>query len=137
MFLNTTTRVLSDHNSLIFLFVFGTVLFVVLWWFVLFIFVGASLAVFSSARVFNQDVSKWDTGAVTIMEFSKCNVSPSLWPRHPFCCVFLNTTARESFDQSSPKFCYFCCFRPLLSGVGVCGLFILSLFLWRPLLQCF
>ena len=43
------------------------------------------LAVFASASVFNQDVSKWNTGAVTDMSGSKCTLSPplsdSLWPR--------------------------------------------------------
>ena len=38
------------------------------------------LAVFGSASAFNQDVSKWNTGAVTIMECGKCTLSPSLWP---------------------------------------------------------
>ena len=39
-----------------------------------------SLAVFYAASVFNQDVSKWNTGAVTNMLASKCTCtfSPSL-----------------------------------------------------------
>ena len=36
------------------------------------------LAVFYGASVFNQDVSKWNTGAVTNMNGSKCNLSLSL-----------------------------------------------------------
>ena len=36
------------------------------------------LAVFHSASVFNQDVSKWITGAVTNMAYSKCTLSLSL-----------------------------------------------------------
>ena len=39
------------------------------------------LAVFKEAPVFNQDVSTWNTGAVTTMYESKCTLSPSLWPR--------------------------------------------------------
>ena len=40
-------------------------------------------AVFESASAFNQDVSKWNTGAVTTMSQSKCTLSPSLWPCLP------------------------------------------------------
>ena len=38
------------------------------------------LAVFSQASVFNSDVSKWNTGAVISMYYSKCilSLSPSL-----------------------------------------------------------
>ena len=36
------------------------------------------LAVFSSASAFNQDVSNWNTGAVTTMNLSKCTLSLSL-----------------------------------------------------------
>ena len=41
------------------------------------------LAVFSYATAFNQDVSKWNTGAVTTMYGSKCtlSLSLSLWPQ--------------------------------------------------------
>ena len=43
---------------------------------------------FESAFAFNQDVSKWNTGAVTNMQSSKCTLSPSLWPRRlPLWCV--------------------------------------------------
>jgi len=48
------------------------------------------LAVFGGASAFNQDVSKWNTGAVTNMDSSKCilSLSPSLWPRRlPLWCV--------------------------------------------------
>ena len=46
------------------------------------------LAVFFLASVFNQDVSTWNTGAVTSMAYSKCTLSPSLWPRRlPLWCV--------------------------------------------------
>ena len=36
------------------------------------------LAVFNYAIAFNQDVSTWNTGAVTRMNYSKCTLSPSL-----------------------------------------------------------
>jgi surface protein len=42
--------------------------------------------VFYNAQAFNQDVSKWNTGAVTRMDQSKCTFSPSLWPRLPLLC---------------------------------------------------
>ena len=52
-----------------------------------FLFVAPSLAVFKQATLFNQDVSKWNTGAVTNMGGSKCTSSPSLWPRFPLLCI--------------------------------------------------
>jgi len=85
----TLTRVLSDHNSHTFccFVVLKRYLFCCLWWVGhVFFFVAPSLAVFWSASVFNKDVSKWNTGAVTYMRGSKCILSPSLWPRR--CCVF-------------------------------------------------
>jgi surface protein len=47
------------------------------------------LAVFREARAFNQDVSTWNTGAVTTMFQSKCTRVLSLcWPRRlPLWCV--------------------------------------------------
>ena len=51
-------------------------------------FVSTSLAVFDRAYVFNSDVSKWNTGAVTTMYQSKCTLSPSPWPRPTRCCIF-------------------------------------------------
>jgi len=50
-------------------------------------FVAPSLAVFSYASAFNQDMSNWKTGAVTTMDGSKCTLSPSLWPRLPLLCI--------------------------------------------------
>ena len=55
---------------------------------IFFFFVVPSLAVFARARAFNQDVSKWNTGAVTNMYMSTCYLSPSLWPHSFRCCVF-------------------------------------------------
>ena len=60
-------------------------LFVVGWSF--FSLLHPSLAVFLFASVFNQDVSNWNTGAVTNMQQSKCTLSPSLWPRLPLLCI--------------------------------------------------
>ena len=86
-------------------------------------FVAYSLAVFLSATVFNQDVSKWLTGAVTAMSFSKslslCVCVSSSTP-HPTVCVF-NTTTRESSCQLSLYSHTLCCF--------VCGMALLLL-LW-------
>jgi surface protein len=47
------------------------------------------LAVFEGASAFNQDVSTWNTGAVTNMRYSKCTLSPSLLATAPsvvVCC---------------------------------------------------
>jgi surface protein len=44
-------------------------------------FVAPSLAVFYHAYAFNQDVSKWETGAVTTMECSKWTLSLSVGTR--------------------------------------------------------
>jgi surface protein len=47
------------------------------------------LAVFWDAVAFNQDVSKWNTGAVTTMAYSKCTLSSSLLATAPsvvVCC---------------------------------------------------
>ena len=94
----TTTRDSSDHNSHILtrlvtctcIFVFFVFLFLlnVVGWSFLF-FVAPSLLVFNSASAFNQDVSKWNTGAVTIMTYSKCTLllPLPLWPRLPSLCI--------------------------------------------------
>jgi surface protein len=43
---------------------------------------------FQSKSSFNADLSKWSTSAVTTMSYSKCTLSPSLWPRRlPLWCV--------------------------------------------------
>ena len=78
---------------------------------------------FHGATAFNQNVSKWNTGAVTSMQYSKCHLSPSLWPRFPLLCFF-NTTTRVSSCQFSR--CLFCWF--------FFGTFFSFL---HPLLQCF
>ena len=67
---------------------FETLLFFVVCGGLVFLFfVAPSLAVFWVAAAFNQDVSKWNTGAVTNMGSSKCTLSPSLWPRLPLLCI--------------------------------------------------
>jgi surface protein len=91
-FEHTTTRVLSDHKILtrfVIFCVFETVSFVVrLWWVGLILFfVAPSLAVFNRAFAFNQDVSKWNTGAVTDMYAGKCTLSPSQWPCLTLLCI--------------------------------------------------
>jgi surface protein len=76
-------------------------------------FVAPSLiAVFRYALAFNQDVSKWNTGAVTNMDSSKCTRSPSLWPHAFRCGVFFEyTTTRVSSDHNSHTFfILFCVF---------------------------
>ena len=108
----TTSRGSSGHNShtyfVLLCCVFETVpCCCCLWWVGLFLFfVAPSFAVFESASVFNQDVSKWNTGAVTTIDGSKCTLSPSLWPRLPLLC-FEYTTTRISSDHNSHTFCSF------------------------------
>ena len=101
----TTTRVSSDHTSHTFcsfcFCVFETVpilLFVVGWSFLF--FVAPSLAVFSRASAFNQDVSKWNTGAVTTMRSSKCTLSLPLCVATPFDVMFFEYTTTPSFIGS-------------------------------------
>ena len=78
--------------------VFETALFfVVCGGLVFLLLVAPSLAVFKSANAFNQDVSKWNTGAVTSMYGSKCTLSPSLWPRL-FRVVYFNIPRLEFYQ---------------------------------------
>ena len=131
----TTTRVSSDHTSYTFFYYCFCVLFETKLFFcfvcgvsVFFFFVASSLAVFQLASVFNQDVSKWNTSAVTSMCASKCNLSPSLWPRLLLLC-FLNfeyTPIRVSSDHNSHTFYYFC----FVFGRSL-------VLLLHPFLQCF
>ena len=86
------------------------------------------LAVFQSASAFNQNVSNWNTGAVTTMQGSKCtlSLSPSLWPRRlPLWCVveYIYDNSRFVESQKSHTFCggfglsFLCC--TLLSSCSV------------------
>ena len=79
---------------------------------------------FNSASAFNQDVSKWNTGAVKRMDYSKCTLYLSLSVATPSSAVvFFNTTTRVSSCQFSR--CLFCWF--------FFGTFFSFL---HPLLQC-
>ena len=79
-------------------------------------FVAPSLiAVFAYANAFNQDVSKWNTGAVTNMYMSKSNLFPSFCATASivvffvfFCifCVLLKTTTRVLSDHSFHTFLF-------------------------------
>ena len=137
----TTTRVSSDHTSHTFCYfrvcVFETVLFFVVCGGLVFLFfVAPSLAVFRYASAFNQDVSKWNTGAVTNMLQSKCTLSPSLWPRLPLLCI-LNIRQLE-FHRITllTRFVLFVlCFETVL--FCCCLWWVgLSFSLLHPLLQC-
>jgi surface protein len=71
-------------------------------------FVAPPFAVFWSASVFNQDVSKWKTGAVTDMSYSKCTLSPLSVVMPSVVVYFEYTTTRvSSADHTSHTFCYF------------------------------
>jgi surface protein len=63
------------------------------------------LAVFREASAFNQDVSKWNTGAVTTMQGGKCTLSLSLplWPHGTCfpCGVLLNIYDNSRFFGGS------------------------------------
>ena len=79
----TTTRVLGFHRItiltrvvILFLCFLKRYHFCCLWWVgSLFSLLHPLFAVFYSASAFNQDVSKWNTGAVTTMGYSKCTLS--------------------------------------------------------------
>jgi surface protein len=82
------------------------------------------IAVFHTASVFNQDVSKWNTGAVTSMEGSKCTHALSLLlsVATPSVAMFLNIydNSRVSSDHTSHTFCFlfvfvFCLLQCLLA----------------------
>ena len=143
LFLYTTTRDSSDHNSHTFCSFYFCVFkryslswFVVGWFFLFFVAL-SSLAVFREASAFNQDVSKWNTGAVTTMYHSKCTRFSSLWPRLPLMCI-LNIRQLE-FHRITilTRFVIFVfvCFETVFFFV-VCGGLV---FFWllHPLLQCF
>ena len=91
-------RQVTSLTRIVFFFVWfetGPLLLFVCWWvrsFFFFVAPFSLLAVFSNAENFNQDVSKWNTGAVTTMYRSKCTLSllsiSVLWPRRfPLWCV--------------------------------------------------
>jgi surface protein len=93
-------------------------------WSLLF-FVAPFLAVFYNAVDFNQDVSKWNTGAVTNMYGSKCTFSPFLlWPQNLVVCwLNIYTTTRGSSGHKSHTLCSFLLFVVLKRN-------FLLLFVW-------
>ena len=95
---------------------------------------------FNKASAFNQDVSNWNTGAVTNMYQSKCTLSPSLWPRLPLLfCLNVRQLEFHSFiaDHNSDTFCCFVfVFMKRYSFVVVCG-GLVFLFFVASSLQCF
>ena len=96
------------------------------------------LAVFRYAKAFNQDVSNWNTGAVTLMNNSKCTFSLSLWPRHlPLWCVVeymrqLEVRRITSLTRFVLLFCLWFETGPLLCG----GFWVFSLLHPSLFLQC-
>ena len=67
----------------------------------LFLCCALSLVVFYYASAFNQDVSKWNTGAVINMKYSKCTLSPSLSGHTPSAVVYFEyTTTRVPSDHT-------------------------------------
>ena len=111
-----------------------------LWWVGLSFFLAPSLAVFNGAFVFNQDVSKWNTGAVRTMYGSKCNPSPFVGM--PSFVGFLNTTTRVSSDHNFLRvLLYFVlCFGRYLFVLVVLWLWWVGLSFFvapcHPVLQC-
>ena len=85
---------------------------------------------------FNADLSKWNTGAVTTMERSKCTLSPSLWPRLPLLCILIIRQLKFHRITLLTRFVFcFCVFRTV-PFVVVCGGFVFSFLLHPLLLQC-
>ena len=89
-----------------------TLLLLFVWWIWVFFFsllhpsLFSLLAVFQSASVFNQDVSKWITSAVTNMALSKCTCSLPLCGHVACrCCVLKYMTTRGSSNHKSHT-CY-------------------------------
>ena len=107
-------RITILTRVVVFVFVFckrySFLLFVVGWSFLF--FVAPSLAVFYHASAFNQDVSKWNTGAVTTMAYSKCSLL-SLSVATPSVVVYFEytTTRVSSVSQFSHVlfFLFPCC----------------------------
>jgi surface protein len=89
------------------------------------------LAVFYSARAFNQDVSKWNTSAVTNMYYSKCtlSLSPSV-----FSVWYMYNSRFVGSQFSHVLFCFFFVWfetGPLLFVV-VCVVGLVFLFFVAP-----
>jgi surface protein len=94
-------------------------------------------AVFNGASAFNQNVSNWNTGAVTTMANSKCTLSLPLCGHGAFSCGVLLNIRQLEFHRITilTRFCSFCfC---VVESVHVylfvvCGGFGLSLFFVAP-----
>ena len=129
-------RITILTRSVILFCVFETAPFLMFVGLVFLFFVAPSLAVFYEAKVFNQDVSKWNTGAVTTMQNSKCTLSPSLCGHAFRCCVFEydNSSFIESQFSHVLLFC-FCVFETVPFLLFVVGWSFFSL-LHPLLLQC-
>ena len=117
------------------------------WWFGLsFFFVApfSLLAVFASASAFNQNVSTWNTGAVTNMAFSKCTLSSSLLATAPsilWCVVeYIRHLEVRRVTRLTHSVLVFGCGLKRDLGVVVCVVGLVFLFsLLHPslFLQCF
>jgi surface protein len=84
-------------------------------------------SLFSGKTSFDNDLSKWNTSAVTRMASSKCSrfLSPSLWPRRLFRCgVLLNGQLEVRRVTSLTRFCSLC--------VCVCVVDLVLLFFDAP-----
>ena len=53
-------------------------------------------------------IGDWDVSAVKDMHWSKCTLSPSLWPCLPLLCILNIRHLRDSSDHNSHTFWYFC-----------------------------
>ena len=100
-----------------------------------FFFVAPSLAVFYQASAFNQDVSKWNTGAVTTMSQSKCSLSlrlPLLSNLNIRQHEFHRITILTRFVLS-----VFVCFKRYSFLLFVVWVGLSSFFVAPSLMQCF
>ena len=117
----------------------GTFCGFVVWWVDHYFFVAPSLAVFNTASVFNQNVSTWNTGAVTSMYGSKCKISLLfVLPPPPYLCI--PCTRLPLLGFLILRQLEFCLFTILTRSVMlfVVGWRLVFLFFVAPsLLQCF
>ena len=122
----TTTRVSSDHTShtfCSFFCVFETVLFFVVCGGLVFPFLCCTLLLQCFLKHLRsiQDVSKWNTGAVTTMMPKVSVLSLSLSVATPSAVVYFEyTTTRVSSNHNSHTCCCFCVFDTV-PFVVVCG----------------
>ena len=122
----TTTRVSSGHTSHTFCYFCFCVLKTVPFLLFMVWVIGLSflcfarftlLAVFANAVAFNQDVSKWNTGAVTEMTYSKCTLSLSHSVATPSIVVnssFVGLHVHVQFSHSHVLFLFLLLFQSVL-----------------------